>query len=141
VVDRDVVMAKAAVIDRCLRRISDVRGARRPSLEAVDVDDIVAFNLQRAVQACMDVAIHVVAAEAYDLPDSAAAAFVTLEREGLIDAGLAQRLCRMVGFRNVAVHGYRDLDRAVVESIAAKSLDDLRAFARLVMTRFGFVPG
>jgi uncharacterized protein YutE (UPF0331/DUF86 family) len=141
VVDRDLVMAKAAVIDRCLRRIADVRGPRRSSLEPVDVDEIVAFNLQRAVQASMDMAVHVVDAEGYGLPESAVAALATLVRERLIDEALAERLGRMIGFRNVAVHGYRDLDRGIVESIASGHLNDLRAFARLVMTRFGFVPG
>jgi hypothetical protein len=38
-------------------------------------------------------------------------------------------------------NGSVDLDRDVVETIVSRSLDDLRAFARLMMTRFGFVPG
>lgn len=51
-VDRDVVLAKVASIDRCLSRIAEVRQDR--GLRPVDVDDLVALNLQRAVQAAID---------------------------------------------------------------------------------------
>jgi hypothetical protein len=50
-VDRDVVTAKVATIDRCLQRISETRGERRAVLLPVEVEDIVVLNLQRAVQA------------------------------------------------------------------------------------------
>ena len=46
----------------------------------VDVDYITALNLQRAVQAAIDLATHVVAAEGYGNPDSMADAFTLLER-------------------------------------------------------------
>ncbi len=35
----------------------------------------------------------------------------------------------MVGFRNVAVHDYRRLDLAIVESIVTQRLDDFLDFA------------
>lgn len=54
-------MAKVAVIDRCLARIQEVRGERRKDLLPVDVEDIASVNLQRAIQAAMDLASHIVA--------------------------------------------------------------------------------
>jgi uncharacterized protein YutE (UPF0331/DUF86 family) len=65
----------------------------------VDIEDVTVLNLQRAAQAAIDLAAHVVVAEGYGLPDSLAAAFSELERQGLIDAELAGRLRKMVGFR------------------------------------------
>jgi len=41
VVDPDVVTAKIATIDRCLRRIEDTRGARRQVLLPIEVEDVV----------------------------------------------------------------------------------------------------
>lgn len=135
-VDRDVVTAKIAAIDRCLQRIAFTRAERREVLLPIEVEDIVVLNLQRAVQTAIDLATHVVTAEEYGLPDSVAAFFSVLERHGVIKADLADGLRKMVGFRNIAVHEYETLDPAVVEAIATRHLDDLHAFAASVVTRF-----
>ncbi len=90
-VDRDVVLAKVATIDRCLSRIVDVR-ARRAQLLPLDVEDLVLFNLQRAAQTAIDLASHVTTTEAFGLPDSVASTFTLLERNGVIDGDLAGRM-------------------------------------------------
>lgn len=136
-VDRDVALAKIATIDRCLLRIAEVRGQRRAALLPIDVEDIVLLNLQRAVQAAIDLAAHVVASEGYGLPDSVAAAFSLLEGQGVLDALLAERLRRMVGFRNILIHNYRALEPAIVDTIIARRLDDLRAFSARIVERYG----
>lgn len=81
-VDRDLVTAKLAVIDRCLARIAEVRGESGRGFRPVDVEDITAINLVRAIQAAIDLATHVVATESYDTPDSTASAFTLLEQSG-----------------------------------------------------------
>ena len=136
-VERDVVTAKVATIDRCLRRITETRAGRSIVLLPIEVEDIVVLNLQRAVQAAIDLATHVVATEGYALPDSVAAFFSVLEERGVVDAPLADRLRRMVGSCNIAIHAYQALDPRIVEAIVAGHLDDLRAFAARVVDRFG----
>ena len=136
-VDRDVALAKIATIDRCLQRIADVRGQRRAALLPIDVEDIVLLNLQRATQAAIDLAAHIVASEGYGLPNSVAEAFSLLEGRGVLDTLLAQRLRRMVGFRNILVHNYRALEPAIVEAIIAPGLNDLRAFSTRIVERYG----
>lgn len=135
-VERDTALAKIAIIDRCLERIADVRGQRGATLLPIDVEDIVLLNLQRGVQAAIDLASHVVASEGYGLPESVAASFTLLEQHRVIDAALAGRLRRMTGFRNIAVHNYRALDPTIVESIVTHRLDDLPALAEAVTRRF-----
>jgi len=136
-VERDVVTARVATIDRCLERISLTRGERRAVLLPVEVEDIVHLNLQRAVQAAIDLATHVVTTEGFGLPESVAASFSLLEGQAVIDRDLAERLRRMVGFRNIAVHDYQTLDPGIVEAIVTRHLDDLRAFSACVIRRFG----
>jgi uncharacterized protein YutE (UPF0331/DUF86 family) len=136
VVDRDLILAKIATVDRCLRRIAEVRGERRASLTPVDVEDIVLLNLQRAVQAAIDLAAHVVASEGYGVPDSIAACFSILEGQNLLEPELASRLRRMGGFRNIAVHNYQALDLKIVEAIVTRHLDDLRAFCSRITGQF-----
>jgi uncharacterized protein YutE (UPF0331/DUF86 family) len=135
-VDRDVVTAKVATIDRCLQRISETRGERSVALLPVKVEDIVVLNLQRAIQAAIDLATHVVAAEGYALPDSVAAFFSVLEGHGILEHSLAERLRRMVGFRSIAIHDYRALDAGIVEAIVSRHLTDLRLFAAQMVNRF-----
>ena len=134
-VERDVVLAKVATIDRCLARIADVR-ARSGTLTPVDLEDLTVVNLTRAAQAAIDLAAHVVSSEALGLPDSLAASFTLLEKSGVLPASLAERMRRMVGFRNVAVHAYEEVDAKVVEAIVDRHLDDVRDFARAIVARY-----
>ena len=135
-VERDVVLAKIATVDRCLGRIDETR-ATESGLRPIDVEDIVVLNLQRAIQATIDLATHVVATEGYGLPDSVRTSFSLLENEGLIGSDLAERLRKMVGFRNIVVHHYETIDPQIVESIVSKHLGDLSEFSRIVVRHFG----
>ena len=136
-VERDVVLAKIAVIDRCLSRIAEVRGGRGGALLPLDVEDITVLSLTRAAQAAIDLAAHVVATEGYGLPSGVAETFSLLEQHGVLEASLAGRLRKMVGFRNLAIHDYQTIDPAILESIVTTRLDDLRTFAAAVAERFG----
>lgn len=136
-VERDVVLAKVATIDRALHRIADVRGERGAALRPIDVQDITALNLTRAAQAAIDLASQVVATEGFGLPPDLAGAFALLEQHGVISAERAARMRKMVGFRNVAVHQYDGLDPAIMEAICTRHLDDLRGFAADVIDAFG----
>jgi hypothetical protein len=57
----DVIAGKAGIVARCLARIAQVTSGASPSLTAVDVEDIIVLNLQRAIQACIDIMTHVCA--------------------------------------------------------------------------------
>jgi uncharacterized protein YutE (UPF0331/DUF86 family) len=133
-VDRDLVLAKVETLERSLGRIESAR--TRVGLDALDRQDIIVLNLQRGVQAMLDLAAHVVAREGLGIPDELAASFELLKRAGILEADLAERMRRMTGFRNVAVHEYRKLDPTVVEAIVRDRLGDLRAFAKVVLERF-----
>ncbi|HYN21682.1 MAG TPA: DUF86 domain-containing protein [Thermoanaerobaculia bacterium] len=135
-VDRDKLTAKIAVIDRCMARIGEVRGESRKDLLPIDVEDIATLNLQRAIQAAIDLANHVAAAEGYGTPDSMAGVFALLQIRGVIDAELAGRLRRMVGFRNIAVHEYQTVDPEILEAILERHLGDLRVFGSKVIEFF-----
>ncbi len=135
-VERDVVLAKIAVIDRCINRINHVR-AHRAGLSPIDIEDITVLNLTRAAQAAIDLAAHVVSTEGYGLPADVGESFGLLGQHAVVSAELAGRLRKMVGFRNVAVHSYQAIDPQIVERIAERHLGDLQAFAAAVAERFG----
>lgn len=136
-IDHERVSAKITTIERCLARIAEVRGERRKDLLPVDVEDIASLNLQRAIQAAVDLATHIVSAEGYGSPDSTAGVFTLLQQRGVIDTDLATRLRRMVGFRNIAVHEYQTVDPAILESILERHLGDLKTLTNQILDHFG----
>jgi len=135
-VDRDILLAKIASIRKCLDRIRKVTGGAPESLNDQDVQDIFVLNLQRAVQAAIDLAAHLVADEKIGLPANLKENFTLLESRQVIDAPLSRRLQAMVGFRNIAVHDYQQLDLTILKSILEHRLGDLDTFVQVVTQRF-----
>jgi uncharacterized protein YutE (UPF0331/DUF86 family) len=81
------------------------------------------------------VASHIVSDESLGEPEANRELFDLLARGGWLDADLARRLSRMAGFRNVLVHGYSDVDLAVVEDVVRNRLEDLLDFVQAVQLR------
>jgi len=131
----DVLLNKAAIIERCLRRIGEIYRGHEAELETDFLrQDAVVLNLQRACEAAIDAAMHLVRIKRLGLPQSRREAFTLLERAGILAPELAEALRKMVGFRNIAVHAYQEIRSEVLREILEHRLDDLRAFARLLVT-------
>ncbi len=136
-------MIDAQVVSRRLLVLSDVLG----NLALPECSDELRLRadprlkaaverwLQVAVEACVDVATHVVASEGWTPPTSGRAAFLTLAAHGLLDPALAARLGAAVGLRNLLVHDYAEVDLARIAHVVAHDLDDLRAFAAAIAQR------
>ena len=131
--DRDVVTAKLESLRRCVERVRTRTPASAGELgTSCDAQDIVCLNLERAVQACVDIAAHVVSDSECAVPDTMAGTFDALERQGVLSRELAERMRRAVGFRNISVHAYQALDWEIVYSIATKRLGDFVEFGRAI---------
>ncbi len=128
----DVARNKAAIIERCVRRAREVYAGVDSNLtDDLTRQDSIVLNLQRACEAVVDLAMHLVRSYRLGIPQDSRQAFDLLAENGKLDRTLAQSLKRMVGFRNVAVHNYQDLNIAVVRAILHNHADDLLAFARI----------
>lgn len=136
--DKDVVMAKVAIIQRCLKRIRETTDNDPDSLDNIDKQDIFVLNLQRSVQAVIDLATHIVASEGLGLPDTIKDNFRLLLEKKIVDKGLAVKMERMVGFRNIAVHDYQFINEKILKSILSKHLSDLEEFYTAVLAYFGW---
>jgi uncharacterized protein YutE (UPF0331/DUF86 family) len=134
--DRDVILAKAAAIQKCLRRIKDVTGLNPDRLDDLDVQDIFVLNLQRAIQSAIDLSAHVVASEGLGIPDTIRGNFVLLENAKILTKTLSKKMQSMVGFRNIAIHDYQALDVKILKAILTKHLKDLEQFYTSILTHF-----
>ena len=137
--DKDIVLAKVAKIQKCLDRIRDVTGLYPESLEDIDKQDIFVLNLQRAIQACIDLAAYAISCENLGLPERIRDNFIILKEKGIIDVELASKMVKMTGFRNIAVHNYQILDLGILKSILANNLKDIEEFYFALLHYWGFV--
>jgi uncharacterized protein YutE (UPF0331/DUF86 family) len=129
--DRVVLEQKLESLRHCIARVQSKRPATLEALVAdVDTQDVIVLNLSRAVQLCVDIAMHHLAGSDSPVPQTMGQAFDLLAHQKVIDATLALRMRKAVGFRNLAVHSYDSIEWAVVYAIAGEHLDDFRAFAR-----------
>ena len=130
----DVVLNKVAAIERCVGRVREEHAGDDANLLANQTrQDSIILNLQRACEAAIDVAMHLVRIHRLGIPQETREAFDLLERGGLLEEELAARMKKMVGFRNVAVHDYRKLDLEIVRSIVSERLDDFLHFGERIL--------
>ena len=137
--DKDVILAKVGIIQRCMHRIRSITNLEVNSLEDFDKQDIFVLNLQRAVQAAIDIAIHIVAEEGLGIPTALKENFLLLEEAGIIDETISKKMQAMVGFRNIAVHDYQGLDINILRSILKNNLKDIEDFYTLILKHFSFI--
>jgi uncharacterized protein YutE (UPF0331/DUF86 family) len=130
----DVLINKAAIIERCLKRIGEEYRGHENELETnFTRQDAVILNLLRAREASIDAAMHIVRQRRLGLPQESRDAFRLIEEAGLLTKELSSQMQKMVGFRNIAVHDYRKLSLEILRSILDTRLDDFSAFAQTVI--------
>lgn len=128
--DRPVIEQKLESLRRCIARIQQKCPATAQAL-AVDVDlqDIIALNLSRAVQISVDIGAHLISETDLPTPATMGQTFDILAQANILDKALALKLKKAVGFRNIAVHNYEAINWLIVHRIAHDHLSDFKDFA------------
>ena len=132
--DEPLVAKKLAFIEAC---VNDLRTLARMDLIEHDVREqrFVEHTLQLAIQAALDVASHIVSDERLGEPATNQELFALLARNRWTSPAQVVTLRAMAGFRNVLVHGYAEVDRAIVRDVAEHHLDDLLSFVAGIRAR------
>jgi len=133
--DRDLILAKAGSIKKYLNRIKDKRDTDLKTFFAdIDRQESVLFNLQMAIQNCIDIAAHIISDEGLGVPGSTNEMFYLLEEHGMLESQLVEKMVKAVGFRNLVVHEYGKVDLEQVFDIAHKGVDDLQKYMASVLS-------
>ncbi len=131
----DVILNKKESIERCVQQIRLYYAM--PSELPFEKDhlkqDAIAANLQRAAEQAIDLANHVIRKEKLGLPKESKESFEILARVKVIPQELADKLKGMVGFRNIMVHQYQEMDLKIMVDVIEHRLDDLVFFTTHVM--------
>lgn len=95
--------------------------------------DSIILNIQRACEASIDLAMHIVSDLKLCLPKTNREAFKYLEENDIIDHALAKNLMNMVGFRNIAVHDYQAIELNILQAIIENHLIDFKTYAEAIL--------
>jgi uncharacterized protein YutE (UPF0331/DUF86 family) len=127
--NQTLISEKLDTIARCLKRVQDKTPASLSDLAGdLDSQDIIIVNLERAIQASVDIASHIVAYTALSVPGTMADCFEKLANAHLITAKTAERMKKAVGLRNILVHEYQAIDWTIIWAVITNHIDDFRQY-------------
>jgi len=134
----DIVLNKKASIERCIQQIRKYYDSLEGSSLEDDfmVQDAIAINLQRACEQCIDLANHTIRTKKLGLPKESKESFQLLAKGGVIPSELSVKLEKMVGFRNVLVHEYQQLQVSRMVDVIENHLDDLLDYTNWIVKAF-----
>ena len=134
--DRALMGEKTAAIERHLNRVAQRLPTDPEELVPMsDASDAVILHLWQAVQAVIDLAASACVHFRLGTPQNYGDSFQRLAAAGFLAPGLAARLTRAAGFRNVVAHAYEQLDMGMVYRAAREGPADLRAFLKALAER------
>lgn len=129
----DVILNKISVIERCMNRVKVVYENNPENLKDYTKQDSIILNIQRACEASIDLAMHIVAERKLGLPQTSRDAFDMLHGALIIDENTVKRLKAMVGFRNIAVHDYQTVNLDILQQIVANHLKDFTDYTKQIL--------
>lgn len=125
-----VIINKYESIERCIKRIKEEYEGNPENLYDYRRMDGIVLNLQRACEVTIDIAMHVVSTRKLGIPQTKKEAFEMLESHGLISEDMCNKMKGMIGFINIAIHEYKEIDEEILQDIIENHLEDLQEFAR-----------
>ncbi len=137
-VDRDVINRIFTNLDEYLRDLEELK--KNSTLQDFIANKVTRRyaerTLQLAVEACLDLAQHIISYQGFREPLDNKDCFQVLYEEGIINQSLAGRLKKMAQFRNVVVHDYLKINPEIVFAIIQKDLGNITAFIKAIEEQY-----
>lgn len=128
-----VIVNKFESIERCINRINEEYEENPNNLEDYRRLDSIVLNLQRSCELSTDIAMYIVSTRKLGMPQEKREAFELLERNKLIPKEMSEKMKKMIGFKNIAVHDYKKIDEKILIDVIENHLNDLLDFARTIL--------
>jgi len=97
------------------------------------IQRIVERTLQIMIEICIDISNHIISDNKYRIPQNNAESFEILFENNIINKKLKDTMKKMVGFRNIIVHEYFEIDPEIVVNILKSKLNDFKKFEKAVI--------
>ena len=136
--DSDLILARAGSMRSHLKRVFEKRNVDLDGfLKDIDRQESILFNIQMAVQNCIDIAAHIISENGLGVPGSTTEMFYLLEKHGYLNHDLTGRMVKAVGFRNLIVHEYGKIELEQVYEIAQNDITDLNEYLKAIIKKLG----
>lgn len=127
-------------LDEYVKQLKIKRGQCKSLKEYIKNDELMTYierKLQLAVQVCIDLGSHLISFYGWKSPENYREIFEIMAKEKVIKQDLVEILSEMVGFRNILVHGYLQLNPKIVYNILQNNLDDFDIYAKSIIDFMG----
>lgn len=129
-VDQEKLSSRLGALESYLVELRSFRGTSREEfVHEPALHHLAERYLHLACECVLDIAHHVIADQGYREATSYKNAIEVLGEEGLIDDDLVAPLKEWIGFRNILVHFYIDIDHGRSYDAINQDLGDLERFA------------
>ena len=133
-IDREIISAKFDIIEKDLEFLEEFKAMDEADfLGSYKNIQSVKYSLLEIIEACIDIAYHIVAAKGLGQAEDYREIFIMLGKKGVLDQKLASRLGDMAGFRNLLVHRYGEIDNLRVLEIIKSELSDIMEFEQAIL--------
>lgn len=131
--NKAVIINKLESIERCINRIKEEYEENPKNLDDYRRNDAIVLNLQRACENATDIAMYIISTRKLGIPQTKKEAFDLLKKASLISDELCKNMKGMIGFRNIAIHEYKQIDEEILQDVIENHLQDLIDFARQML--------
>lgn len=129
-VDRQKLLSRLDALEGYLAELRSFQSVPREEfIREPGLHHLAERYLHLACESVLDIAHHVITDQGYRLATTYKNTIEVLAEEGLIDQELAERLKQWMGFRNVLVHLYLEIDHGLAYDAIRDDLGDLEGFA------------
>lgn len=130
----DIIINKIQSIQRCVARAREEYQSDPDGFDAnYTAQDAASLNVLRACEQSIALANHFLKTHRMGIPTSSGESFDLLRDKCVIPSDLAEKLKKMVHFRNTVIHQYQQTNVDIVKSIVVSGLDDLIEFGDCIM--------
>lgn len=130
----DIIINKITSLQRCVQRARSIyKNKQKDFLYDFDAQDAAILNILRACELAIDLANYLIKQNKIGIPTSSAESFDLLAQNNIISFELAEKLKKMVSFRNISVHEYQKINYQIVIAVIENELDDLIRFTEIII--------
>lgn len=136
--DQIIIEKKIDSILRCVKRIQTrLPETKEQFFNDLDAQDVVILNITRCVQLSVDIAMHLCVESSQAVPQTMSGAFDCLFNLAIINENITTKMKKSVGYRNVAVHNYDDIDLDLTYIIARDFMSDFSEYIQQILKSMG----
>ena len=136
-IDKEKIAQRISEIQLAISNLE--RYAKMDESEFLGDDEKIAaakYHLIAIIEGCISICTHISVKEMHKVPDGYATCFKMLADNKVLSEALASNLARMVGFRNLLIHKYWEIDEKKVYQYIKTEIGKIQEYLKIVRDRY-----